>query len=601
MDYINAKIYKTSLYSWLFRCVLGQIDKKLTILPVVTIEKGVSKMIDCIKLKTSNCKNCYKCIRHCPVKSIKFSNNQANIVGDECILCGMCFVVCPQNAKEIRNDIDVAKQLIATGKPVYVSLAPAFVANYKNINFSTIENALKHLGFAGVEETAIGATVVKKQYEEMIKHNPKGVIISSCCHSVNTLIQKYHPMALPMLAKVVSPMQAHCKLIKNQHKDCYTVFIGPCISKKNEAVEYKGIVDCVLTFEELSQWLSDENIDLKAVAETATSGKARLFPTTGGILKTMDCTQPNYNYMAIDGVENCITALKDIEEGNLSGCFIEMSACVGSCIGGPAMDRTRGSIVTDTVAVQKFAGQADFETDSLSPSEISKEMTFVGLHHQMPGTKTIEEILKKMGKTKPEDELNCGSCGYNTCREKAAAVYFGKANITMCLPYLIGKAESFSDTIIKNTPNGIIVLNESLEIQQINKAAREIMNIKSVHDVINEPVVRILDPLPFVQALNDGKNIHDVRVYLAEYDKYVEHSVIYDKSYHILIYLMRDVTEEEKEKAQKENIGKHTVEIADKVIEKQMRVVQEIALLLGETTAETKIALTKLKESLADE
>lgn len=171
----------------------------------------------------------------------------------------------------------------------------------------------------------------------------------------------------------------------------------------------------------------------------------------------------------------------------------------------------------------------------------------------------------------------------------------------MCLPYLIEKAESFSDTIIKNTPNAIMVLNESLEIQQINSAARQILHIGRVQDVINEPVVRVLDPLPYMQVLNDGKNVHDKRVYLAEYDKYVEESILYDKSFHIIISIMRDVTEEEKQKEEKEAISKNTVEIADKVIEKQMRVVQEIASLLGETTAETKIALTKLKESLSNE
>lgn len=206
-----------------------------------------------------------------------------------------------------------------------------------------------------------------------------------------------------------------------------------------------------------------------------------------------------------------------------------------------------------------------------------------------------------MGKTKPEDELNCGSCGYNTCREKAVAVYFGKASITMCLPYLIQKAESFSDTIIKNTPNGIMVLDEDLNIQQINASARKIMNISRAQDVIGEPVVRILDPLPYMQVLNTGLNIRNKRVYLSEYDRYVDETVTYDRSSNILISIMRDVTREEQEKEQKEKMSRNTVEIADKVIEKQMRVVQEIASLLGETTAETKIALTKLKESLSDE
>lgn len=559
-------------------------------------------MGDCIQLKKSNCKNCYKCIRNCPVKSIRFAGNQAHIVKDECILCGMCFVACPQNAKEIRNDVGRAKELIQSGRPVYVSVAPSFTANYNGVNIASFEQAMKKLGFAGASETAIGATIVKKHYDKMVESAQHGVIISSCCHSINTLIQKYYPQALPSLARVLSPMQAHCTQIKKENQDAYTVFIGPCISKKDEAEQYPGIVDCVLTFEELTEWMNHEGVAFEQAEDQLRGGKARLFPTTGGILRSMACDNPSYSYLAIDGVENCMNALKDIIAGKLTNCFIEMSACVGSCVGGPAMDNPHKEPVRDFMAVDRYAPKAeDFSISMPKESELKKDMAFVGLNRQMPGSKAIEEILRKMGKTKPEDELNCGCCGYNTCRDKAVAVYFGKANLTMCLPYLIEKAESFSDIIIKNTLNGIMVLSENLEIQQINAAARKILNVGRVQDVMGEPVVRLLDPLPYIQVLNDGRNVHDKRVYLAEYDKYVEESILYDRSFHILISIMRDVTDEEKQKAQKESMSKNTVEIADKVIEKQMRVVQEIASLLGETTAETKIALTKLKESLRDE
>lgn len=206
-----------------------------------------------------------------------------------------------------------------------------------------------------------------------------------------------------------------------------------------------------------------------------------------------------------------------------------------------------------------------------------------------------------MGKTKPSDELNCGSCGYNTCREKAIAIYHGKAEISMCLPYLKDKAESFSDNIVRNTPNGLILLNEKLEVQQINKAALKIMNLRSPSDILGDGVVRVLDPKDFLNVLQTGRNMHDKRMYLAEYDKYVEETIIYDKEYRLLICIMRDVTQEETVREQKENISRQTVEIADKVVDKQMRIVQEIASLLGETAAETKIALSKLKESISNE
>ena len=206
-----------------------------------------------------------------------------------------------------------------------------------------------------------------------------------------------------------------------------------------------------------------------------------------------------------------------------------------------------------------------------------------------------------MGKKEPSKELDCGSCGYNSCREKAIAVCQGKAEISMCLPYLKDKAESFSDTIVNSSPNGLIVLNENFEVQQINASACRIMNIRNVSDVLGEQVVRILDPSIFMQVLKTKISVRNRRIYLAEYKRFVEQTVVYDKESRLIICIMRDVTDEELEREKKEIISRQTVEVADKVVEKQMRIVQEIASLLGETAAETKIALAKLKESITDE
>lgn len=558
-------------------------------------------MSNCLTLKKSNCKNCYKCIRHCPVKSIRFSGNQAHIINNECILCGHCFVVCPQNAKEIVDETEKVKVLLQSGAPVYVSIAPSFVANYDGVGIGAMRAALQKLGFADAEETAVGATIVKTEYERMLREDGRDVIITSCCHSINLLIQKYFPAELPYLADVLSPMQAHCTDIKRRHPDANTVFIGPCVAKKDEAEYYEGIVDAVLTFEELTNWLKAENIELAQQMDHEEESRARFFPTTGGILKTMAQNAPGYTYMALDGVDNCIAALHEIEQGNIHHCFIEMSACVGSCVGGPVMEKYHRSPVRDYKAVADFAGTRDFEVEQPDRFAVRKSFTVIERKASAPSDAEIQSILRQMGKFKPSDELNCGSCGYNTCREKAIAIIQGKAEISMCLPYLKDKAESFSDNIVNNTPNGLIVLNENLEVQQINNAARKIMNIRSASDVLGEPVIRILDPKVYMDVLKSGRGVRDMRTYLAEYQKYIEQTVVYDKDYHLLISIMRDVTDEENEREKKESISRQTVEIADKVVDKQMRIVQEIASLLGETAAETKIALTKLKESISDE
>ncbi|MBO6308603.1 MAG: 4Fe-4S binding protein [Oribacterium sp.] len=558
-------------------------------------------MSEFLTLKKSNCKNCYKCIRHCPVKSIRFSANQAHIIGNECILCGQCFVVCPQNAKEVKDETEKAKVLIQSGDPVVASIAPSFIANYDGVGIESMNDALKKLGFHSAEETAIGATIVKKEYERLLQEEKRDVVISSCCHSVNLLIQKYFPKVLPYLADVVSPMQAHCMDIRKRIQGAKVVFIGPCVSKKDEAEHYEGYADAVLTFEELTKWLKAEGIELRQETISNENSRARFFPTAGGILKTMELNAPGYSYLTVDGVDNCISALRDIENGTAHNCFIEMSACVGSCIGGPIMEKYHKSPVKDYMSVSNYAGSKDFLTEDHSYIDIRKSFELIERKAAQPTEFEITDILHQMGKFKPEQELNCGTCGYDTCREKAIAIYHGKAEISMCLPFLKDKAESFSDTIVKNTTNALIVLNENLEVQQINTPAMRIMNLRYESDILGDQVVRILDPGIFINVQQSGVGVYNHKVYLAEYKRYVEQTVIPDNESRLLICIMRDVTDEERIRERKEDIRHQTIEVADKVVDKQMRIVQEIASLLGETAAETKIALAKLKESISDE
>jgi len=557
-------------------------------------------MAEWLKLKKSNCKNCYKCIRHCPVKSIRFSGNQAHILSNECILCGQCFVVCPQNAKEIADGTEKVRVLLLSGAPVYASLAPSFIANYPEIGIRGMAKALQKLGFADAEETAIGATIVKNEYTKMLQDADRNILISSCCHSINLLIQKYFPGLLPYLADTLSPMQAHAMDIKRRHPDAKVVFIGPCLSKKDEADAYPGYADAVLTFEELTNWLQSENIALVPDMDDLEESRARFFPTTGGILKTMKPVE-GITYMAIDGVQNCMAALRDIENGNISKCFIEMSACSGSCISGPVMEKFNRSPVREYKAISDYAGKKDFKVKQPSHTEMKKTIDPILRYLQVPTDAEIQVVLKNMGKVRPEDELNCGSCGYDSCREKAIAIFQGKAQVSMCLPFLKEKAESFSDNIVGNTPNGIIVVDEQLEVQLINRAAKKLLNVRSSSDVMGEPIVRIMDPMDFIKVMESGKRLSAKRIYLAEYDRYVEQTIIPDKDYHILICMLRDVTEEERSRQKKERISAQTIDVADKVVDRQLCIVQEIASLLGETAAETKIALTKLKETIADE
>lgn len=549
-----------------------------------------------LQLKKSNCKNCYKCIRNCPVKSIKFADGQANIIPDECILCGRCFVNCPQDAKQIRDDVPRVKEMIASGKKVIASVAPSFIAEFPLMDFAAMKSALLKLGFADAQETAIGATIVKTEYEKMIASGKHDVIISSCCHSVNALIQKYYPSVLPYLADVLSPMLAHCRVIKEENPGACAVFIGPCISKKEEAELY-GECDVALTYEELEAWMNEAGVVPAGDSTEPDEGKrGRFFPIKGGIIKSMHTENTGFTYLAVDGVQNCIAAIKEIESSALKNCFIEMNACEGACINGPAISHHHKPLLSGEVKVVAFAGDDEFRV--AMPIDTFKNIPYIGTHEKIPGEAAIKEILAKMGKTSPEQELNCGSCGYPTCREKAIAVYQGKADLSMCLPFLKEKAETFSGYVINNTPNAIFVLDENLCVQQINKAGCALFNLKTPSDILGSPIVRLLNPADYLGVMTSGVPIKEKKHYLAEYKKYVAETIVYDHEYHIVFSIMRDITSEEERQSERSELCNKTVAITNEVIEKQMRVVQEIASLLGETTAETKIALTQLKDAL---
>lgn len=557
-------------------------------------------MQEYLKLKPSGCKDCYKCIRSCPVKAISFADNQAQIIEDECILCGECYVVCPQNAKQVRGDVKNVRDAVRGGKRVIASVAPSFVAG---TGFATIEDmadTLRQMGFESVEETAIGAQFVSREYERMISagDNLKGrVMITSCCPAINSLIQKYYPDLLDKLARVLTPMQAHCKAIKERDSDAYTVFIGPCIAKKKEADE-SNYVDACLTFDELNDWMNIEGIHAVNKPRTEENGKrSRFYPTTGGIVKSMDIPE-GLDVITLDGTESCMAALDEIRAGTFDHAFIEMSACKGSCVNGPILREHAERPLAGVVKVASYAGKADFEAKA--PQNISAQYAPAGLRRVMPGSAAIQEVLRAMGKTTPDKELNCGCCGYPTCRDKAAAVCMGKAEIGMCLPFLREKAESFSDKIISSTPNAIIVMNEDLIVQQVNMAAQKLFKLRSPDDIVKAPIVRLLDPSDYMMVVQTGHSVVNKCHYIPEYKIYVEETITYDKQYKILISIMRDVSEREQTREQELELKRQTVEVTDKVIDKQMRVVQEIASLLGETTAETKLALTKLKDAMQD-
>ncbi|MCG8501206.1 MAG: PAS domain-containing protein [Firmicutes bacterium] len=562
-----------------------------------------------IRFKKANCKNCYKCIRSCPVNAITFNEEQAQIVEDECVLCGKCLRVCPQNAKSVRSDIDKVKAYIEKKEKVYVSLAPSFVSVFSMQDNRKIFAVLKNWGFTHVEETAIGAAQVTKEYQRLLKQGQMKNIITTACPTAVSLIERYYPVLIEQMAPVVSPMIAHAKMMRAVYGPrIKVVFIGPCLSKKAECndLQHEGAVDAIITFEELADWMESEGVDLDADNAGEIKGFkneiARFYPAPGGIIKTLSKDRgTKYRCVSIDGIERCIHVLGAMAEGEITEHFVEMNACEGSCLGGSCIKPIKGGLlkareklieyVKSSRKDGKLTVAADINVD------LSKHFVDRSKNYPMPDEETIREILGKIGKSSQAKELNCGACGYSTCREKAIAVYHHKAELHMCLPYMRERAESISNIIIHSTPNAILALNEELCIQTFNPAAQQLFRLGQ-EDIVGKHIYNVLDCSDFECVQETGENILNRKYYYEKYNKTVEQSILYIKDQQLIIALIRDVSKEEKQQRQLYKMRSETVDIAQKVIEKQMRVAQEIASLLGETTAETKMALTNLKHSI---
>ena len=553
----------------------------------------------CLTSDTKDCRNCYKCIRHCPIKAISFRENKAEIIKEDCILCGECYNICPQDLKVIRNDTEKVRRLIRYNDKVIVSLAPSFISRYPDTDIRCMRNTLKKLGFFDVEETAVGATIVKKAYDEMLEEG-RDVIISSCCHSINLLIQRHYPECLPYLADILSPMLAHGKDIKLRYgEDTKVVFIGPCIAKKDESDKNHQIVEAALTFRELDKWLAAEGIAMETTGEKELTEKsrARLFPTNGGILKTMECKNSDFDYLVCDGVRNAMKTLKDIREGKLHHCFIEMSSCQGSCVNGPLMAERQLSIMSATIPVNRFAGPEDFEGFRAGRTDIGQIYAPESGACPEPSAEAIQDMLKQMGKEDPASRLNCGCCGYGSCEKKAAAIIKGNARIEMCLPHLMEQSESLSNKIVENFPGGLMILDTDLNIRLINKPMCRILGSVSAADAVGTQVTAYLDPFDYLDALQ-GDKIYMKKEYLGEYGRYVENTIVLEEKSNLLVCVMQDVTQEEEEAKRRQELIEKTLKITDSVIEHNMKTVHEIASLLGETAAETKTALLSLKDAV---
>lgn len=569
-----------------------------------------------IAFKEAKCKNCYKCVRSCDVKAIAVKNEQAQIVNELCILCGHCLNACPQNAKSIISDIDKVKNYIKSGVKTVVSVAPSYAGVLNFENRGQIVTALLKLGFSQVRETSEGAAYVTEEYNRIIERGKLDNIISTCCPSVNDLIEIYYPEMVPFMAPLVSPMIAHGKMIKKLYgQSTRVVFLGPCLAKKREAESdsrTKGIVDAVINFSEMEKWLREEGINLGELEYTQFHNSNprvnRLYPVGNGVISSVLCSgSPNdkYRKIAVDGTRGCIELLESMKKGEIHNAFIEMNICEGGCVRGPALDKKEEypspfKIKLDMEEAIKKEPVSKEEYPPLPEISLGKLFCDRSIKEALPGEEKIRETLRKIGKTEKAHELNCGACGYATCREKAIAVCQGRAELTMCIPYMHEKAQSMSNIVLDTTPNVILLVDSEMRIVEYSRGAEKVFRVPK-KKAIGMYLFEFIDHRDFEEVLNTQGKMLGKRVTYSEYDITTLQSIVYVREINGVLGIFQDISSEAEKSKQAYKLKMDTIEMAQRVIDKQMMVAQEIAGLLGETTAETKVTLTKLRDTIVND
>lgn len=564
-----------------------------------------------MNFSSTNCKNCYKCVRTCAVKAIEVKDDRAHIIAERCVACGHCLVVCPQNARDIKSHLQNVLDAIAKGREVVVSLAPSYHGYFQDSG--RFVAAIRSLGVNRIEETAIGAELVSSAYEDYIKNTTTTELITTCCPSTVRLIERYYSDLIPHMIPIVSPMIAHGRWIKSKSPDAYTVFIGPCISKLCEALseDQQDAIDAVLTFDEIIAYFAECGINYKEFEEQTVDGDGTLrghrYPLVGGVLNGIRHTieSKGLEVLRVHGMENSKEVLKALQKGLLRHVCIEINICNESCIAGPGGIGQEGNVFTRMQAIQKMIKQGkgtipEKLPDSLDPTLLKKHFHNKQVFLHTATETQIIKVLESIGKYEKKDELNCGACGYETCRDKAIAVINGMSQIDMCLPYTRSIAERLSNEIFYNSPNCILLIDEDLKIIDINPKAEEVFGYKSLL-MKGKHVSIMMDSSAFETVIASRQSANKEKVELPEYKMVTYRDMIYLEKQKALLVIFADVTYEENRKKELAQLKVNTLDVTQSIIDKQMRVAQEIASLLGETTAETKVAIMKLKKVLQEE
>lgn len=559
-----------------------------------------------ISTNKATCKDCHRCIRACPTKAIGLRDGQCWVIAERCVLCGACLTACPQGAKVVANAADRVNELLASGREVIAGIAPSYPA--AGPRPGQFVAALRRLGFSAVEEVAIGAAPVAATYRQHML-DARGPVISACCPVIVSLIETRYPSLVPLLAPSSSPMIAHAHDVAQRRPGSAYVFIGPCVAKMREATrpEAAGEIAAVLTFDQVMAMFTAGGIDPAGLDDEASdiaAGSLAAFPLTRGIRQAAGFdTLPASRFISADGIEECTGVLAELagalsseagEESSLATepVFLELLACQGGCVGGAGLRCTRGLVarqraVTDYAAV---ALPSTHRPESV-PSRVDNPDAFPARPEY--SDEEIRRVLARIGKPTAADERNCGACGYNTCRDKAVAVLEGLAEPEMCISFMREKFETLAHAVVEDHSSAVIVVNAQMRIQVFNPAAHRLFNAAGVNPH-GLPLADFLDPVHFQRVWDTKDRIVGKRVAYPALGLATRQTIYPLDHYETVVGIISDITAEEARDEANQALRLKTAEKAKEVIANQMRLVQEVAGLLGEATAESKATLLEL-------
>ncbi len=549
----------------------------------------------------AKCRDCNRCVRVCPVNAIKIENGQAQVIPELCIDCGTCVVECPQHAKTYNHDLEKVLDFLKDGKRVAATIAPSFAAAYKEWERSRIPSALRTAGFSFVAETAVGAYQVAHHTKNHIEQHTEQTHICTSCPAVVSYVEKYQPDQVKNLVPIISPMQAHARIMKQEDPELKVVFIGPCIAKVQEArrPEVAADVDAAITFENLLELFKQKHIRLEACEasdfDDIPGMDAKVFPLEGGILKTAGFGTGfmDGKVLSVSGANEIVDVFKHTATSD-DPLLIEPLFCKYGCINGPAIPNKANNFFSRTQIIN-YNKESD---KRIKPELIDGLKMHTRFHADEPSMRSdfseeeILNVLKNTGKDDPENQLNCGACGYDTCRLKAIAVLQGIAEEAMCIPYMRRLAEHKTNLLLQNDPNGILILDDKMTITSMNPAFKKMFVCSD--QLIGKPVSYLLDPAPFEKLLNNQDMVVKDQVRYPNYHLNCHQVCYYLKENNSLVGVFVDITDLQDNETKLKNIKTETVIQANELLEHQINMAQDFAKFLGESSAKGELLLQKL-------